>query len=45
MVWVHVVIATLLWLAVLWSVATAGQLTPGSKYALRRTPEPAPSAG
>ncbi len=36
MVWVHVVIATLLWLAVLWSVATAGQLVPGSKFALRR---------
>jgi len=35
LVWVHVVVATLLWLAVLWSVATAGQLVPGSKGALR----------
>jgi cytochrome c oxidase assembly protein subunit 15 len=37
LVWIHVVVATLLWLAVLWSVATAGQLVPGSKAALRRT--------
>lgn len=41
MVWIHVVLATLLWLAVLWSVATAGQLVPGSKGALRRKPDPA----
>ncbi len=27
-VWVHVVLATLTWLAVLWSVAAAGRLTP-----------------
>ena len=46
MVWVHVVIATLLWLAVLWSVATAGQITPGTKGALRRKPDPAvPASG
>lgn len=43
MVWVHVVVATLLWVAVLWSVATAGQLVPGSKGALRRRPESAPA--
>lgn len=41
LVWVHVVVATLLWLAVLWSVATAGQLVPGSKGAIRRNPESA----
>lgn len=40
MVWIHVVVATLLWVAVLWSVAKAGQLTPGSKWALRRKPDP-----
>lgn len=39
MVWIHVVVATVLWIAVLWAVATAGQLVPGSKGALRRRPE------
>ncbi len=29
MVWVHVAIATLLWVSVLWSVATAGQIDKG----------------
>ncbi|MCC6755819.1 MAG: heme A synthase [Solirubrobacterales bacterium] len=43
LVWLHVATATLLWLAVLWSVAAAGQLVPGSKWALRRRPE-APAA-
>ena len=28
MVWVHVTLATLTWLAVLWSVAAAGSLQP-----------------
>jgi cytochrome c oxidase assembly protein subunit 15 len=40
-VWFHVVVATLLWVAVLWSVAVAGQIAPGTKGALRRHPEPA----
>jgi len=43
LVWVHVVVATLLWLAVLWSVAAAGQITPGTKGALIRKPEAAPT--
>lgn len=38
MVWFHVVVATLTWVAVLWSVATAGQLEP------RTRSEPAPVA-
>ncbi|MCB0870420.1 MAG: heme A synthase [Solirubrobacterales bacterium] len=42
-VWCHVAIATLLWVAVLWSVAKAGQITPGTKGALRRHAEPAVS--
>ena len=37
MVWVHVTLATLTWLAVLWSVAEAGQLVP------RTAPVPAAS--
>lgn len=41
LVWCHVALATLLWVAVLWSVATAGQITPGTKGALRRHPDPA----
>ncbi|MCB0856886.1 MAG: heme A synthase [Solirubrobacterales bacterium] len=43
LVWCHVALATLLWVAVLWSVATAGQITPGTKGALRRHPDPAVS--
>ncbi|MBN8868180.1 MAG: heme A synthase [Solirubrobacterales bacterium] len=43
LVWVHVVVATLLWLAVLWSVAVAGQIEPGTKGALRRTPDSTPA--
>ena len=38
-----IVVATLLWLAVLWSVAAAGQITPGTKGALIRKPEAAPT--
>jgi hypothetical protein len=30
MVWVHVVLATVTWLVVLWAVAAAGQLVPRS---------------
>jgi cytochrome c oxidase assembly protein subunit 15 len=36
MVWVHVALATLTWIALLWAVACAGRLTP------RRAPVPAP---
>ena len=36
LVWVHVVLATLTWLAVLWTVASAGRLEP------RRALAPAP---
>lgn len=31
MVWVHVAIATMLWLGILWSVATAGQIEPSAR--------------
>ena len=41
MVWLHVATATMLWVAVLWSVAKAGQIAPGTRGALRRHPEPA----
>ena len=44
LVWCHVALATLLWIAVLWSVATAGQITPGTKGALRRHPDAASSS-
>ena len=37
LVWVHVAVATFLWVAVLWSVATAGQLEPREATGL--TPE------
>lgn len=33
MVWVHIIIATTIWLAVLWAVATAGQLEPRLRVA------------
>jgi heme a synthase len=39
LVWVHVVLATLTWLAMLWTVATAGRLEPREA-----TAEPAPWA-
>jgi heme a synthase len=38
LVWVHVALATLTWLSVLWTVASAGRLAP------RTAPEPRPSA-
>jgi cytochrome c oxidase assembly protein subunit 15 len=40
-VWVHVCLATLTWIAVLWSVAAAGRLSPRTAPAADRTP-PAP---
>lgn len=33
LVWVHVALATLTWLAMLWTVATAGRLEPGNAIA------------
>jgi heme a synthase len=46
LVWVHVALATTTWLAMLWTVATAGRLEPGQTHARapgdrRETPEPA----
>lgn len=41
LVWLHVAVATLLWVAVLWAVAKSGQITPGTKWALRRKPDTA----
>lgn len=43
MVWVHVATATVLWVSVLWAVAKSGQITPGTRGALRRRPDPAVS--
>ena len=40
LVWVHVALATLTWLAMLWTVATAGRLEPDETGA-----QPAPSSG
>jgi cytochrome c oxidase assembly protein subunit 15 len=39
LVWVHVALATLTWVAMLWTVATAGLLEP------RRAPAPARDRG
>jgi cytochrome c oxidase assembly protein subunit 15 len=39
MVWVHIVLATITWLAMLWTVATAGRLEPREE----RNAEPAPA--
>ena len=36
MVWVHVALATLTWLAVLWAVAAAGSLQPRQRRRRRR---------
>ena len=51
LVWVHVALATVTWLAMLWTVATAGRLEPRSGAApseprreRRQGPEPAPRA-
>ena len=35
LVWVHVAIATLLWLGILWSVATAGQIEPSARRGVK----------
>jgi cytochrome c oxidase assembly protein subunit 15 len=53
MVWVHVSLATLTWLALLWSVAAAGRLVarevpeavPGIDAPVTHAPEPALTAG
>ncbi len=37
MVWIHIVVATLTWLAVLWSVAVAGRLEPRTEPAASPT--------
>jgi cytochrome c oxidase assembly protein subunit 15 len=42
MVWLHVTLATLTWLAVLWSVAAAGTLVP--RVASVPVAEPPPAA-
>jgi cytochrome c oxidase assembly protein subunit 15 len=39
MVWVHVTLATLTWLALLWSVASAGQLVPRTARLAETGPE------
>ncbi len=49
LVWVHVALATITWLAMLWTVATAGRLEPSDapsdrREQRRREPEPAPRA-
>lgn len=41
LVWIHVAMATLTWVAVLWSIAVAGQIRPGTRGALLRNPEAA----
>jgi hypothetical protein len=43
-VWLHVALATLTWVSVLWSVASAGRLAPRSAPAVddRRTGAPEP---
>ncbi len=43
LVWVHVALATLTWVSVLWTVASAGRLTPrGADAPERTTPDPEP---
>ena len=42
-VWVHVVLATLTWLAVLWTVAAAGRAAPRGEAAPRAIAGPAPA--
>ena len=42
-VWVHVVLATLTWLAVLWTVAAAGRVAPRGEAAPRAIAGPAPA--
>ena len=40
MVWVHVTLATLSWLTVLWSVAAAGSLVPRAREVAAPALEP-----
>lgn len=42
LVWVHVALATITWLAMLWTVATAGRLEPRLKPAASRPDQPPP---
>jgi len=44
-VWVHVVLATMTWLAVLWSVAAAGRLAPRTEVAVGPVDPPGRHAG
>jgi cytochrome c oxidase assembly protein subunit 15 len=47
LVWVHIAVATCNWLAMLWTVATAGRLEPRGESAIavpEETAEPAPAA-
>ena len=41
LVWVHVVLATLTWVTVLWTVASAGRLAPAADSTTAAKPEPA----
>ena len=41
-VWVHVTLATISWLAILWTVAAAGRLAPRRRAAAAPAAEPAP---
>ena len=43
-VWVHIALATVTWLAMLWTVATAGRLVPRATEARAEQPEAAPRA-
>ena len=45
LVWVHVASATLTWMTVLWTVATAGRLVPRQAEAMERRPAALSSAG
>jgi heme a synthase len=42
LVWVHVALATITWVAMLWTVATAGRLAPRREAATQAVPERAP---
>ena len=44
LVWLHVALATLTWLAALWSVAAAGRLAPRSVTEASRSPTAVPTA-
>jgi cytochrome c oxidase assembly protein subunit 15 len=42
LVWVHVALATLTWLSVLWTVASAGRLAPRAAHEPSRSPAAEP---